>query len=332
MENRIKLNAAETESMLTVCLLAAFADGGKSEVERAAIKAIMDNLKATDTNHAALYQRVLLGQVALAQAAQPLERMELRQFAYEMAVSVCEADNLLTPREKSFLDQLRQVLRLDTNLATRIEKDAEAVAFPDLAVAAPATTPVEAKQAVAVVASATTGNDIDDMILNSSILNGALELMPQSLSTLAIIPLQMKLVYRIGKKYGYEVELRPHQGTPCHRRRGYQLASSRRLCDEVVRRVVRQTWRQDWQIRRHPGDQLRALLRRHLRHRPDGAKLLCRRPHTFQCRDAPASRPAKRKSHRPTLEIRGPNPAAIAENRRHATTQFDSRPIRMATR
>jgi len=181
-------NAAETESMLTECLLAAFADGGKSEVERAAIKAIMDNLPATDTNHAALYQRVLLGQVSLAQAAQPLEQMELRQLAYEMVVCICEADNLLTPREKNFLDQLRQVLRLDTNLATRIEKDAEAVAFPDFAVAEAPTTPVEVKKAITAVTSATKGDDVDDMILNSSILNGALELMPQSLSTLAIIP------------------------------------------------------------------------------------------------------------------------------------------------
>jgi uncharacterized protein (DUF697 family) len=44
------------------------------------------------------------------------------------------------------------------------------------------------------------------MILNYAILNGALELMPQSLSTLAIIPLQMKMVYRIGKSYGYELD------------------------------------------------------------------------------------------------------------------------------
>ena len=41
MGNGIKPNGAETEAMLTVCLLAAFADSGKSEVERAAIKAIM---------------------------------------------------------------------------------------------------------------------------------------------------------------------------------------------------------------------------------------------------------------------------------------------------
>jgi uncharacterized protein (DUF697 family) len=36
-------------------------------------------------------------------------------------------------------------------------------------------------------------------------LNGALELLPDSLATLAIIPLQMKMVYRIGKQYGFEL-------------------------------------------------------------------------------------------------------------------------------
>jgi len=206
MENQIKPNPAETESMLTVCLLAAFADGGKSDAERAAIKTITENLPATDINHAALYQSVLLGQVSVAQAAQPLERMELRQLAYEMAVCVCDADSLLTSREKGFLDQLRQVLRLDADLATRIEKDTEAVAFPDFASAAPASAPEEKKPNVAPVASPSKKNDADAMILNYSILNGALELMPQSLSTLAIIPLQMKMVYRIGKNYGYELD------------------------------------------------------------------------------------------------------------------------------
>ncbi|MFN0317713.1 MAG: YcjF family protein [Burkholderiales bacterium] len=44
------------------------------------------------------------------------------------------------------------------------------------------------------------------MILKYSILNGALELLPQSVSTLAIIPLQMKMVYRIGKTFGYELD------------------------------------------------------------------------------------------------------------------------------
>ena len=48
--------------------------------------------------------------------------------------------------------------------------------------------------------------ELDKMILNYSILNGALELLPQTLASMAIIPLQMKMVYRVGKTYGYELD------------------------------------------------------------------------------------------------------------------------------
>ena len=48
--------------------------------------------------------------------------------------------------------------------------------------------------------------ELDKSILNAAILNGALELLPETLSTMAIIPLQMKLVYRIGKAHGYELD------------------------------------------------------------------------------------------------------------------------------
>ena len=44
------------------------------------------------------------------------------------------------------------------------------------------------------------------MIVNASILNGALELLPQSLASMAIIPLQMRLVYRIGAKHGHSLD------------------------------------------------------------------------------------------------------------------------------
>jgi uncharacterized protein (DUF697 family)/tellurite resistance protein len=48
--------------------------------------------------------------------------------------------------------------------------------------------------------------ELDKTILNASITNGALELLPESLSTMAIIPLQMRLVYRIGQAYGFELD------------------------------------------------------------------------------------------------------------------------------
>jgi len=49
--------------------------------------------------------------------------------------------------------------------------------------------------------------DIGRMIENGlGRRNGAIELLPQSLATMAIIPLQIKLVYRIGQAYGFELD------------------------------------------------------------------------------------------------------------------------------
>ena len=56
------------------------------------------------------------------------------------------------------------------------------------------------------LASTMTTLEQDKAILNYAILNGALEILPESLASMAIIPLQMKMVYRIGKTYGFELD------------------------------------------------------------------------------------------------------------------------------
>jgi uncharacterized protein (DUF697 family) len=48
--------------------------------------------------------------------------------------------------------------------------------------------------------------ELDKSILNYAILNGALELLPQSWASMAIIPLQVKMVYGIGKSHGVELD------------------------------------------------------------------------------------------------------------------------------
>ncbi len=47
---------------------------------------------------------------------------------------------------------------------------------------------------------------LDKSILNHAILCGALELLPQNWATMAIIPLQMKLVYGIGQRHGVSLD------------------------------------------------------------------------------------------------------------------------------
>ena len=199
------LTQTEKESILTLCLMAAFADGGKSDVERAELKRIAENFPESDVNLAALYHRVLLRQVSTAQTAQALANAEVRQLAYEMAVCVCEADDVLNEPEKQFLAELRRELRLDTAETARIEQQADALAVEPLAESVTITPPVIAAAPVAAIA-AVAPPEMEKMILNYAILNGALELMPESLATMAIIPLQMKMVYRVGKHYGYELD------------------------------------------------------------------------------------------------------------------------------
>lgn len=195
------MNTIEKESILTLCLLAAFADGGKSDVERTQLKRIAETFPGAELNLAALYHRVLLRQVTPAQAAQALTAPETRQLAYEMAVCVCEADDLLNEPEKQFLANLRRELKLDAAAIATIESQADQLVTEPIA--AP---PIIAATAAATGVSMAVGADLDKMIVNYAILNGALELLPESLATLAIIPLQMKMVYRIGKAHGYELD------------------------------------------------------------------------------------------------------------------------------
>lgn len=191
------MNPTEKESILTVALMAGFADGVKNDAERAELKRIAQSLPQDGVQPAALYQRVLLKQVSLKQAVAPLHAPELRQLAYEMAVCVCDADGAQTDTEKSFLANLHGELQLDPAATAPFERSADALAAEPLAAGA-----VLAASAPRPAADA----EVDRMILNYAILNGALELMPEALATMAIIPLQMKMVYRIGKHHGHELD------------------------------------------------------------------------------------------------------------------------------
>ena len=197
------LTHAEQESLLTIALIAAFADGGKSDVERAEVKRIAESLPSGDFNPSALYQRVLLRQVTMTSAVALLATPEKRQLAYEMAVCVCEADDALNEAEQRFLAALRRELKLDDQATAAFQQQADALTHAPLLTSTAAATAPPPLQA-----GSATDAEVDRMVLNYSVLNGALELLPDSLATMAIVPLQMKMVYRIGKRYGYELDRR----------------------------------------------------------------------------------------------------------------------------
>ncbi len=202
------MTPSETQAILTLSLLAAFVDGDKHERERAEVKRIAESLSQADgVNLPTLYQDVLMKRVSMATAVPALASLEARQLAYEMAVCVCDADGVQSVPEQAFLNELRSALGLDAATAGNFSRQAEelAVAGAGAGAGAGAATP-SATSAAVPTPTPVDAAALDQTILNAAILNGALELLPETLSTMAIIPLQMKLVYRIGQQHGYELD------------------------------------------------------------------------------------------------------------------------------
>ena len=176
------------ESLLAICLFAAFADGGKSDQERKHIESLALELGGGDVS--SVSRRILMGRCSLDAAASELKSREERMLAYEMARAVCEANGSISVDEQTFLDDLRGKLALGETDAKFLDTEVDAMALAPLDGGNPAAAPT----------------DQSGMILRYSIVNGALELLPETLATMAILPLQMKMVWRIGKAHGFELD------------------------------------------------------------------------------------------------------------------------------
>jgi len=218
------MNTAEQRALLNVMIHAALVDGRKSELERGAIRDAAESLAAgADKSLAGVYQDVLLKRVTLADAIVALPSAEYRQLAYEMAVCVCDADGVQDASERRFLEGLRAKLGLEGDpQATAATAQADAIAAaayapsPETSDSSPrgSVSAASASAASAPAASASAASaparpsdvELDKSILNHSILNGALELLPQSWASMAIIPLQVRMVYKIGRAHGYNLD------------------------------------------------------------------------------------------------------------------------------
>ncbi len=203
-------------AILAISLFAAFADGANDDREREHIRRFAETLGADAPDLPRLYQDVLFKRISLAQATQAITDLGQRQFAYEMAVCVCDADGRQSEAEQRFLAELKKLLGLEGDAESQ-EMENRAETLADLDQYAPATATATAAAKASTAASTTPGPvvaaqpqvpeaELDKSILNYSILNGALELLPQSWASVAIIPLQIKMVYRIGKAYGHELD------------------------------------------------------------------------------------------------------------------------------
>lgn len=200
------------KSILAIALYAAFADGAKDDREREQIRQLAESL--ANENGAPyltqLYQDVLLKRISLDAAAAVLQDSAERQLAYEMAVCVCDADGRQSEAERRFLNELKVLLKLDMGQTAAFEREADAivdlgeVAAP--ALVASAVADVVAPGPVVALQSNVSEVELDKSILNHALMNGALELLPQSWASMAIIPLQIKMVHGIGKAHGVQLD------------------------------------------------------------------------------------------------------------------------------
>ncbi len=189
-EYAINMNTTEQKAVLTVAMMAAFADGDNSEVERNALRGMAESFGPdARINLWDIYQDVVDRRRPLGDVTAQLVTPEARAMAYDLAAGVCEADGTVNEKERAFLDSLRGAL----NLGAAASPPPVAVSSAAAGAVPPLLEPVD------------TGA-IDKMVINYSILNGALELLPHGLATMAIVPLQMRMVYRIGKRYGYTLD------------------------------------------------------------------------------------------------------------------------------
>jgi len=114
-----------------------------------------------------------------------------------MAVCVCDADGRQSESERSFLVALKKLLAARSRPGSSIRKRGgrHRIALSEAAAPAAATSSFPVTHGPVMAAtSKVPEEEIDKSILNYALVNGALELLPQSWASMAIISLQIKIL------------------------------------------------------------------------------------------------------------------------------------------
>jgi tellurite resistance protein/uncharacterized protein (DUF697 family) len=188
------MNQSDFETIVTIAALAALANGQQDDAERARLATMVGRLGLPTLEQA--MQRVQAGQLKVQDLARQLSDDNARQLAFNTATAVCNADGVADDAEQKFLAELRDALGLQPAAVKATEDNARALA------SAPVAPAVE-------VQSGTPPSDagLDDLILKQAIITGALEILPDHLANVAILPLQLRLVYQIGQRYGQQLDI-----------------------------------------------------------------------------------------------------------------------------
>lgn len=175
----------DAETIVAIAVLAAQADGQQDTSERTRILEMAAGLGLPDASATLAASTAAGDAAAIARLTTQLTTDEARRAAYDTAVSVCYADGWVNPSEAAFLTTLASSLGIDAAPINSAAAGIHSEASATTSTAAP--------------------SELDKHILDQAMLSAALELLPDRLANLGILPLQLRLVKQIGERHGQQM-------------------------------------------------------------------------------------------------------------------------------
>lgn len=192
------------QALVTIAAITAMADGTTDAQERAELERVaaqmgvsLDDVHVSDAGSAAM---------EASRIARRFTTEDEREAAYRVALAVAHADGYVNTKETLYLRALAQALGVDARVldaeAGEASRGVEAWVSELRSEGTSGAAAMGASAAAGSAASASGGGSLDAFILDQAMLTAALELLPDKLANLGIIPLQLRLVHTIGQRSG----------------------------------------------------------------------------------------------------------------------------------
>ncbi len=208
----------DAEAIVSIAALAALADGQQDDQELAHIVDAARRFGLTGAD--AAIEAAVGGQLSLVQLAEGLSSTDAKHAAYDVAVAVCHASGPANPQEDTFLRALASALNVDPTTA-------------NAAVTTVLNTTPPLMAATSQASGTPAGDELDTYILDQAMLTAALELLPDRLANIAILPLQLRMVYHIGQQYGQQTDANQIKDLAAT----FGLGAAAQIMESVVRKA-----------------------------------------------------------------------------------------------
>ena len=213
------MNSDDASRIAQIALMAAMADGEISPDEQRELASVATRLGVPAATTA--LEQPQAARQGIGVLAASLSDAEARRTAYEVALAVCSVDGAPNAPEQTFLSALHGALGLAPAATHEFENQLRLLTAAPLAGTLPAV-------------SGAGDAELDQRILQQAMLTGALELLPDRLANVAILPLQLRLVYEVGQRYGQQLDASQVKDLAAT----FGLGAAAQMVEGMVRKVL----------------------------------------------------------------------------------------------